>query len=143
MEATGRPEVQSKDVWIVAFLARTYELNRGWKRRIYGLNHHKVSQNQLISAHFGSFSQRFLVCRSLGVESRAHRKPMQALRLLLKFRDTVSVAVGRGQGGSGGSLCWCQGQRMAALFDFPALSCAEEAQKELQKLASRVLMGLR
>ena len=44
-------------------------------------------------ACFGSFLRR-----SLGVESRTFRKPMQTLRLLLKFHDTVSVAVGRAQG---------------------------------------------
>lgn len=39
-----------------------------------------------------------LAARSIGTETRAYRKPMQTLRLLLKFRDAVNMAVSKAQG---------------------------------------------
>lgn len=49
--------------------------------------------------------------RSIGLESRAQRRPMETLR----------------------KLCWYQGHRVAAVFDSyeVATACAEEAQKEM------------
>ncbi|CAK9075344.1 unnamed protein product [Durusdinium trenchii] len=76
----------------------------------------------------GSFVVSFYA-RSVGVESRAYRKPIQTLRLLLKFRDTVRLAVSRAQG----EVCWCHGQHLCALFETSeaAVLCADEAQKEM------------